>query len=350
MQLLYRVLLILVLPLVFIGGINLEIDPDYTLKKDYIPPLAQALVNGNLVSGPVNTNSRLLKKDWIRQLPYLPDVLVLGSSRTQPLKKESFPDKMFFNASVSNCTFQDMYAFINLLEEKDRELPETIIICADQWLLGNSFSEKRWLFNRDQFVKLYGNIAPNIDYTVPLKWELQKEWIKELFSVRYLIRALRTFGKTEPFVIEHQIDSSKTMLLPDGSRSLPQKLITASPTEINQLAKDYFYQSKDEQFTEVSKIQKQLFIDFIRYLQEKSCEVILFLPPYHPETFRLISQSEKHTGVLKAETFFQQFAQQNNIPILGGTNPAAMNLKADDFYDAVHLKPNTLNCLFKQRD
>ena len=66
-----RILLTLVLPLIFIGGINFGIDPDYTLRTDYIKPLVQSLQEGKLVSGPVNVNSRLLKKEWINRMSEL---------------------------------------------------------------------------------------------------------------------------------------------------------------------------------------------------------------------------------------------------------------------------------------
>src|SRR5690554_4841731 len=211
MKLFSRILSVLILPLLLTGSVNYLIDPDYTLRKDYIPEAASALANGKLLSGPINANGRLLKREWIKQLEHHPEVLVLGSSRTMGVTQDLFAGKSFFNASVSNCTFQDMYAFADLVEKRQNGFPDEIIVCCDQWLFGNSFQEKRWLYNRKNFIRILkesGNISPR---KFPPKWKLQKEWIKELFSVRYFVRSLKQFGKPEKFEIQNTVLPGKPM-------------------------------------------------------------------------------------------------------------------------------------------
>jgi hypothetical protein len=349
MQVAKKIFIILLLPLVLIGGTNYLLDPDYTLRRDYIPKLVEALSNGKMISGPVNINSRLLKKYWIETLPGNPEVLVLGSSRTLGLSKEAFPGKTFFNASVSNCTFQDMYAFLNLFEKKQKPImPQTIIICADQWLFGSSFSEKRWLNYRGDFVEMLQTTGDLSASQFPSKWVLQKEWIKELFSVRYLVRSFRQRGKTETFEICNSIADNKMMFLPSGVRLLPKDVVNASEDEIKQRATDYFYSSGDEHFNKLSVLQCQLFEDFVNHLKAKKCEVILYIPPYHPETYRLMQQSPKYKGVFKVDDYLLRVAKNYQLKVAGATNPSKLNLSAADFYDGVHLKPEVLEDVFKQ--
>ena len=344
-----RILMILILPLLIIGGTNYFFDPDYTLRKNYIPPLVEALSNGEMISGPVNINSRLLKSQWIENLPECPEVLVMGSSRTLNLSHVAFPRKTFFNASVTNCTFQDMYAFLNLFEKNHEKLPQTVIVCPDQWLFGNSFTEKRWLINRDDFVEMTNKIGEINLSSFPSKWNLEKEWIKELFSVRYFLRSVNYHGKVEKFNICHSVDSSKMMFLPDGSRHLPDQLIHIPENELLQHAENYFYSSKDEQFKNLDPIQCQLFERMILYLKERNCELVLFIPPYHPETFNLLKQSPETVGVFMANQFVMDFAEEYQINVIGDTNPKNLNLLSEDFYDAVHLKQEPLINLFKNQ-
>jgi len=341
-KLFQRILTILIVPLILIGGVNYFFDPDYTLRKDYIAPLAKALLEGKIISGPVNANSRLLKKEWIRQLPQTPEVLVLGSSHTLALSQQVFPGKSFINASVSNCTFQDMYAFLELFERKDQGLPKTIIICTDQWLFGNSFVENQWLENKPEFMAMAKKIDLPLIKIAP-KWDLDKEWIKELFSVRYLARSLKSRGKTEKFEIDRAIDREKMMFLPDGSRYIPERVINTPEKEVSGKARNYFYSSKDEYFTEISQMQCSLFSGMIKYLKSRNCTVILFVPPYHPETFQLLEKSGMTSGIFKAETYLRTFARANELKLIGATNPDSLNMIVGDFYDAVHLKPESLN-------
>ena len=216
MKAIKQILLIVVLPLLIIGGINYSIDPDYTLRKNHIPHLTEELIKGNCISGPVNINSRELKRQWIEKLPSLPDVLVLGSSRTLSLSHKSFPNETFFNASVTNCTFQDMYSFVYLIENKWGKLPENIIICVDQWLLGNTFKEKQWLVNRSSFIEMVKRTNCNKGFKIPSRWELDKEWIKELFSVKYLVRTIKLRGKSEEFNISDTCEANiRSTFVPD---------------------------------------------------------------------------------------------------------------------------------------
>ena len=348
MQVAKKIILILLLPLVLIGGINYLIDPDYILRKDYMSTLVEALSNGKMVSGPMNINSRVLKKQWIDKLPFEPEVTVLGSSRTLGLSEEAFPGKTFFNASVTNCTFQDMYAFLNLFEKKQERLPETIIVCADQWLFGNAFVEKRWLNNRVDFVEMLQKTSDLSERQFPSKWELQKEWIKELFSVRYLVRSLRQRGKTETFQICNSIADNKMMFLPSGVRLLPKDVVNASEDEMKQRATNYFYSSGDEHFNELSVLQCQLFEDLVNYLKSHKCEVIIYIPPYHPETYRLMQQSPQCKGLFKVDDYLLRVAKNYQLKVAGATNRNKLNLSAADFYDGVHLKPEVLEDIFKQ--
>ena len=342
-----KIFMILLLPLVFIGGINFRIDPDYSLRNNYISPLVTSLLEGKLISGPVNVNSRLLKKEWIERLPQTPEILVLGSSRTLALSQDVFAGISYFNASVTNCTFQDMYAILNLVQKKGNGLPHTIIICVDQWLFGKSFAEKRWLENRAEAIEMIqkAGIIPLKKF--PYKWNIDKEWIKELFSVRYLMRSVRYMGKVEKFEICQSFEPDKMMFLPDGSRSIPQRVIDASEKEISENAHSYYYVSKDEYFTELDKFQCTLFEGMMKYLTANHCKVILFIPPYHPVTMHLLEQSNQTIGVLKAESYLKTFALTHNLKLIGGNHADSLNLSAIDFYDGVHLKPESLNRFFK---
>jgi len=341
-----QILLIVILPLMLIGGINYAIDPDYTLRKNHIPHLTDELVKGNCISGPVNINSRELKRQWIEKLPSLPNVLALGSSRTLALSHKTFPNETFFNASVTNCTFQDMYSFVYLIENKWGKLPENIIICVDQWLLGNNFKEKQWLVNRSSFIEMVKRTNCNKGFKIPSRWELDKEWIKELFSVKYLARSIKLRGQSEEFRVSNtwEINTSSTFM-PDGSRILPNNIVNANENEVNKKAVEYFYSSNDERFNTLDPGQCQLLECLINYLEAKGCKIELFIPPYHPLTYQRYQQSAETKGIFEAEFFIKQ--NFKNQKIIGGTNPFELGLSTSDFYDGVHIKPEIIEQVLK---
>ncbi len=347
MKLFQRILAILVLPLLLIGGTNYYFDPDYSLRNNYIGSLTEALLEGKMISGPVNVNSRLLKSQWINKLNRSPEILVLGSSHTLSVGGNIFPGKSFFNASVTNCTFQDMYAFLNLFDKKAGRVPHTLLLCTDQWLFGHSFVENQWLVNRADAVEMAQKVGLSSLTKFPPLWNLQKEWIKELFSVRYFIRSLKARGKTEQFEICQSIINDKMMFLPDGSRSIPEKVLNAPGREVAEKAEQYFYSEKDEHFSDLDVDQCEIFEKMIKCMESNNCRIILYIPPYHPATFRLLEQSGKSNGIFKAESYIRAFAREHNLKVIGNTNPDSLKLNSTDFYDAVHLKPAVLNSLIE---
>lgn len=346
MKIVYRILTILILPLLILAAVNYHFDPDYTLRKDYISELTEQLLNENIVSGPVNINSRALKKQWIKNLPYSPELVVLGSSRTLPLTKETFENNSFFNTSLTNCTWQDMYAVVNWLDKKEGKFPAEVIICADQWLFNENFNEKRWLQNREDILEIVQNTKIS-GKDFPSKWSFQKEWIKELFSVRYFIRSLRYRGKAEHFKATTEIDSTKMNLLPDGSRYLPKQLTEPSEETLHQAVENYVRTSNDELFSELSAQQCQLFENLLKLLQERQCKITLFIPPFHPLATTSYASNPKTSGLKKANKYIMQFKNQENINVIDCTDSLKFQFQPDDFYDAVHLKPTVLKAVFE---
>lgn len=342
MKLALRILMILVLPFLIIGGTNFIIDPDYSLRKDYIPSLAESLSKGNMLSGPVNINSRLLKKQWIENLPYCPQVLILGSSRTLSLSQKMFPGKTFFNASVTNSTFQDMLAFLNCIEKKKKGLPQTVIICVDQWLFGDTFKEDRWQLNREDAIQMANKINGIPMEQFPPKWDFEKKWLKELFSVRYFFRSVTYRKRIEKFQIRETIDKNAMIFLPDGSRILPINATNIGEDELHNRVRNYYLSSKDEQFSEIIPQKRQLFESIISYLRANACQIVLYLPPFQPEMIKWLKQSNKTSGVFKVNDFIFDFAEAQNLQLIGNTDPYVINLAPTDFYDAVHLKPEAL--------
>lgn len=342
-----RIIAIIVLPLLIIGGINYFNDPDYTLNKNYVPKFVNALQAGRMVSGPVNSSLREVKKQWINQMNHSPEIVILGSSRIISLPNVLSPKQSFFNAAVSNCTIQDMYIFLSLLQKKNHQLPGQVIICCDQWLFGPSFSEKRWLENRSEFIdfaKKNGDLPLS---GIPSKWEIQKEWISELFSVRYLLQSTPYGGHKKELLISDTVNTSATMLLPDGTRRSAEKSTTMDEKTKTRLALEYCRRSKDEKFAELDLFQTLLFKNLITLLEKQACHIILYLPPYHPETYTYFKDDKQSQGIFKANDFILSFAECRNILVIGATNPEDLNLDSSCFYDAVHLNNNALSNLFR---
>ncbi|PIF05014.1 MAG: hypothetical protein CSA36_08805 [Draconibacterium sp.] len=339
-----RVFVVIVLPLALIAGINYGIDPDYLLNRHYIKPLAKELLSGKMVEGPINVNSRMLKKVWMQNMK-TPEILILGSSRTLGLSQVTYPGKSFFNASVTNCSISDMYGFIGVCIEKGN-FPLEVIICADQWLLGNRFVGQNQFDLRAEIAIADNAIDGKSRNRIKMKQEYFKEKLIQLFSVKYMLRALKIRGKSGLFQVADTVVTGKMMFFPDGSRGLPAEMENRTVEAVRKRAISYFYLSNDEKFVNIEAEKVEQMDRLLGYLKKKNCHVWLYIPPYHPRTWSLLQASDQHAGVFKTDEAYKRLAEKYGFSVVGASNPEVLSLTENDFYDGVHLKSKSLNRYF----
>ncbi|MCE4565302.1 hypothetical protein INQ51_13375 [Maribellus sp. CM-23] len=346
---LFKIGLIIVFPLVLIGMINYGIDPDYQLNRSYIKPLVSALLEGKNIAGPVNLNSRVLKKEWMAERE-VSEVLVLGSSRTLNLSHEVFRGKTFFNASVTSGSVEDMLGFLGIILDKGK-FPEEIIVCADQWLFGDRFNDQAWLGLRNE-IHRFCDAAGMKGLASP--WQMKNDYLKDrvvkIFSGRYTLRAMRLRGKSEPFVVSDSLLAGKMMILPDGARKLPAKIENTPLYESEELALQYCYGSADENFSDVQPEKIQQLSNMLHFLKQQGCRVSVFIPPYHPKAFDYYQKLPGYEGVFKAEEAVAEVAAQYRFRVIGSSDPSQLSLSGNDFYDGVHLKKEAISRLFKSKN
>ena len=66
-------------------------------------------------------NRRVLLTQWTATLDSLPDIVVLGSSRSMQFCQDMFPNKLLMNNSVSAGNVYDMMAFLTTYQIEKRK-------------------------------------------------------------------------------------------------------------------------------------------------------------------------------------------------------------------------------------
>ena len=72
-------------------------------------------------------------------------------------------------------------------------------------------------------------------------------------------------------------------------------------------------------------------------------EVVLFLPPYHLETFNILKKRPDTAIILETQEVFKSIAKKYNIKIIGSNDPKDYNLYENDFYDGMHPKNKAIS-------
>lgn len=334
--------LVFLIPIFLMIGINLSIDSAHLYHHDYLNSVSDALAEGKYVQNLSNFSKRILHKKRIQKSESMPDVLVLGSSRSMQICKEMFPGKTFTNHSVTNCYTYDMFAFLQLYKNKYQRLPQHIILCIDQYYLGDQFDSKLWYINSSEvlkFARLNGFSRPGMNLL-----NYQKGKINELLSTKYLIE--NATASATDWLSSTTLDSALYTQFPDGSFSRPLRYVNRSADKVNQAANAYTFLSHDEYFNTIDSTRQNLVSDLFTWLSKQKVKVLVYTAPYHPLTYSITINNYK--GILKADSVLHKMALEHGFLAFGSSNPHKLGLNESDFYDGTHMKRTSIIRLWEK--
>lgn len=312
--------------------------------------IAEILLSGHNAANVKNYDERLLQKDVIQNDPRHNDLIVLGSSRVMQIRSSDFEGKTFFNHGVSGVTIEDIIAILELYLEKG-DLPGTIIIGVDPWILNTNNNQIRWHSLQQEYMNGIARIFPasvqsGLDFeSIGLNVDIDR--YKSLLSRPIIIDSIKQIFSQSYYPTDRD-DLDVGIVLKDGSYSDPLSTRTQTVAEIDSRATihadggDKFLQK----FTRTDEGLKNQFESTIHYLKEKNVTVILFLAPYHPIVYKKFMTDPQYTIAREVEAYFKDFAAEEGLTIIGSYDPGFMNLTSEDFTDGMHPNRETVKKIF----
>ena len=352
-KLLKKILLLLPIPtIVFIT--TWVVDPA-NIKNDtsYETGVASLLTSGKNVANLVNFKERTLQKKVVFFLSNSPEVIVLGSSRSMPICSALFPNKSFFNHSVSGASVEDYLGIYNLYRKKNFK-PKLIIIGLDPWVLNRNNGQDRWrdLYDDSIEMKSILGISTSNQENYLNKMRNHKKYA-EFFSPAYFNQScidLIQKGRTgKKYWATDKLESDEPIKMADGGYVYDKKMREKKVSEINSDAKSFALVKPMYslgKFTELEQSRMQILDSFIGYLKKNEIQVMMFLPPYHPAVYKAIKANTQYTMVAESEKWYRSLAMKHKINIVGSFDPTTMNLEGFEFYDGMHPKNQVVLKIF----
>lgn len=338
-----------------VAGFNYWIDPAGIFNNRKVDLAVSYLVEGKAVAGLTNFDERIFKKELILQRKEKPETIVLGSSRAMGIREEFDKDKNSFgNYSVSGANFNDDIALFAVYYNKYQDIPEKIILAVEPWSLNKNRGDTRWKsLEREYYegLKLLGYEGEKIKEYNNLSYFLEK--VKTLISISYLRNSIKDFRKKETMPLVVSTNYVKTsIVLPNGSVQYGDNINKLQSEKVYKKAQSYITNGKIYQlddFTELNKSDIDKFCSFIKFLKRNNVEISLWFPPYHPYVYQYIEKNNKFKNVLKAEEFFREIANKENIKTFGSYNPVLCGVEESDFSDGMHLRTSGYEKVFKNK-
>ena len=162
----------------------------------------------------------------------------------------------------------------------------------------------------------------------------------------YTDKILSGIGNRHPTSTD-QISGEDAIDLQDGRRSW-SRLYREKTAEDVKSGISESVSKKDNWKINPDKIT--LFKSFTEYLSGQHVRVIIFLAPWHPETYQKFKTEPGNRMVLELEDYIRKYAEEKNITVIGSYDPTRYNLTSSDFYDATHPKPDAVSRIFAAGD
>jgi hypothetical protein len=249
----------------------------------------------------------------------------------------------FFNNSISSAQMNDYITILGIYLKTKGRLPSNIIIGVDPWIFNETYGRptgpSNWhsankyyyYFMRE---KLHYNIGnSNNEKNLNMFYEL----INSAYT-KHNIENFRSIFTKKSYPIINDLNTDTFIRLSDGSVVYPYKTRFADPEEVEKSAiiesrNDVYMLNSFEKISDT-----ELFEKLIDYLISTHINVIIFLPPYHPKAYGLLSGNPKYKIINDVETYLINLKKKYNFKLIGSYNPNKLNLQKTDFFDAKHGK------------
>ena len=346
-KILHKIFILFIPFAIIIIATNYLVDPANVFSEDeYIDKIANIIASGNNADNIVNCNERLLQKKYLQKVKVNnPDVVILGSSRVMEIGSNIYGNKKILNAGVSHANINDLIALAGLMDEL-KIIPKEVVINIDPFLIcKNSDATGEWLTLKEYYRKFTIAYCSNL---------IKKNIVEEEGDKRkkyYSLIAFDYFQKSIEFLYK---GNTKSVI--NIGKNIPQKFGRYANGSI---AYPYKYQHPDTLITAnvakgmgkliVSEIDNDNFLllkCLLDYFKKKGTSVTLLMLPYHPDFYASVNQIQKNI-LITYEAFYKNFAQENNIEIIGSYDAKREGLNNVDFYDTYHCNGNAIKIIFE---
>ncbi len=349
----------------FIVTVNYFVEKTNLLKNN-ARYAAHYLWQGYNIANAYTCGDSSIKEFYVNNAIMGKDILVFGSSRSLGINSKLFPEKNFFNMSVTDGRLENFIYFYFLWREKCL-IPKHVILGLDVWLLKHKSQNDLMGFMKKKLIEVDSDFLSESDLGFILRWddnckqttERTFEFVQRLISVdlfrnslmyelNFLLHSCGLKGIGIFYPTKENFADSEVMLA-DGSINYGLVRRSRSVDEVN---RQVLSAIKEKGFSHLNDFEKldedmvKLFEIFIKLLLHDNVSVTFFLTPYHPKAYDLLKVSEKNKIVCTVCDYFKDVAIKNGIKVLSDFDPTINNLEDRDFFDEFHPKESAMQKVF----
>src|SRR5262245_11820843 len=315
---------------------------------------------GQVMLGYRNMDERRFQRARLESIP-APRIVAFGSSRVMEISTTvaGVPPGAFYNAGMSAATVEDFIALWSILERQGKR-PDVAWFSVDAWALNEAKEEVRWLAWADEVSGFLARTGAGATVSGPSSealflWYRAKELLSwtvlrtSVADLRRLAEGRRRPGAEVQQALEGSIVAETALggrrgLRADGSIVYEAEYRHLSEERTREEAIRYVTAGRTglEGFRPNAERAARLELLWAR-MRATGVRVIAWLPPYHPEAWRLIQADPARAAALaEARNLLERAAARTGARFTDFSDPASIGCGEADFYDAIHARAGCL--------
>ena len=339
--------------------VNFSVDPAHIFDSGhaYEKGLASLLVDGWNVTNVANYDERITQRFYIQSSSKVPQVIVLGSSRSMQIRSDLFLPLTFFNHSVSGGSLEDYLAIYQLYRERN-SVPGVIVIGVDPWIFNKNNGQTRWQSLSDDLFELGSVLGVEVPFQDSNVLARESSRYRQLISFPYLRESIASLWGSftrqhSVYQATHETDLPNNTELADGSLVYAKYIRNRTEAEVRLRAASNARRGAIYAlggFQELDgRVMRALDL-FVQLTQRDGSQLVFFLPPYHSAAFEIIGVSSKYKVFREVEPFLRQLATDREVPVVGSYDPLRAGCTDAEFTDDMHPRDSCVARLFGELD
>ena len=264
--------------------------------------------------------------------------IVVGSSRVMQINSITLGENIQ-SFTVSGASLEDDIAFG--LEALAKLNYKNIYISADPWILNLHDGQNRYQSINNMYEYWLNRTYSNLN---PMPFLSNDTHDSEVSSDVNYSSSLRRFVMLDNKnnMPSHGDIEGVAKKSYDGSHIYNERYVKASAENIH-LGFDRILNYAMDEFEYDTEAISNLEA-FVSYLKSNNVVVTLVLPPYHPQLYQLMKTQKPI--FLEIESWYRDFAEENELHIIGSYDGELAGCSENEFYDGMHPKNSCMNKLF----
>ena len=294
-----------------------------------------------------NLDWRAFRREYVRRMPAVPDIVVFGGSRWQEATAALVPGSNFANVFVHSDYYEDMLAIAEVMYEANR-LPKTMVLSIRYETF--TPTDKRNSDIWKAFAPEARRMSDRLGLSMP-------SWLASYDTTRLLNLASVDAAAA---VIQRSLQSPTKPGPTDLKRHPTMEIIDKDGS----IRFSQAHEDRDPPAVALKRSQATAAVDRLRrleqdpamvdglrrliaFLKQHGVNVILAQTPYHPGYFTALQGSLYLQDLRQLEELARTIAREMAIPVAGSLDAQVVGCGPEEFRDHHHGRESCLRKIFE---